>query len=317
MPSFATTNLLPALALASGIALALPSAALARGLPAEEAAVKGAKVLAPIAGWQLEAAQDRCRLSRKFGPENSPSVLLLEQIAPGPRFDLTVAGPDVSQLTRPGDWIYGGLRSDAKLRTIDLLPGAMPEFGGSLNMVEVSIADDAEAKQQLIEPAIDLADASQVERIVFRQRSNIVSLETGNMRAALEAFNVCTKDLIPMWGLSLEAHAQYKPPQMPGGNTFFSSLRHDFAKESGAKGHQALLRVRAMIAKDGSVTDCHFEYPLSTGGEQADVCHDIREMKFDAAEDVMGNAMASFFVKSVFLTPYSPRKADAHGGRQN
>lgn len=304
-----------AIGLVSCLTLMAPTAVAAKNFPAEVAKKNGAVKLLPSTPWHLEMADDRCRLARKFGREEAPSLVAFEQIAPGRRFDLTVAGPDIGKLSVTG-WKYRGLRSDREMATISPLAGEMKDFGTAWTMAGVSIAEHSGSSEaEHIQPSIDPADARQVERIVIQQATNIVSFETGGMEAAFEALNACAKDLIPLWGLSLQTHEAYKPPRMLSEKAYFSRLKHQFAKRAGVDGHKALLRVRVLVAADGSVTDCHFEYPLSTGGAQTDVCEDIRQMQFEAAENHSGDQMPSFYVKSIVMTPYSPWTADAHGGR--
>lgn len=299
------------------LALAAPAALTAADLPAETAAKRNAKLLAPITPWHLEVSDHGCRLARKFGTEEAPSLLSFEQNAPGHRFDLTMAGPDIGEVYGSG-WTFLGMRSDREMYRANPLVGEFRDFGMALNFVGLSVATRSGQRNRrsgFIQPSIDPADAAEVQRVVLQRSTSIVSFETGNMKAAFEALNACSSDLIPTWGLSLEEHREYKPPVLSDGDLYFSRLKHEFAEKSGAEGHKALLRVRALVATDGTVSDCRFEYSLSTGGMQPDVCEDIRQMRFEPASDAVGKPIASFFAKSVVLSPYSPWTADAHGGR--
>src|SRR3546814_10235975 len=50
-------------------------------------------VLEPSSQWNVDFAEDRCRLARTFGGEGNRHILLFEQGGPTAAFGLTVAGP--------------------------------------------------------------------------------------------------------------------------------------------------------------------------------------------------------------------------------
>lgn len=274
---------------------------------------KTAVKMAPATGWNLEAAEDRCRLSRQFSSTDGDHLLYIEQIAPGPRFDLTLAGPLLANWSTQR-WLYRGMRSDRDFETIDPLNGAMRDFGASMIMPSVSLAVDAD-RSELISATIDPSDAEKVERVVIRQGTRIVSFETGNLEPVLAALNTCTLDLLPYWGLDLETHKSFRPPEMPDERSYFAGLRHEYAKISGAKGHKALLRIRLIIDREGVVSSCFEEIAASSGGEPPQICENISTVRFKPAVNAAGDPIPSFFARSVPLWSYSPYTADAHGGR--
>lgn len=309
-------------AASAGLALSLASAALlahpasARPLPAELAERKQATILSPVGGWRLEAGNDRCRLRRSFTSNEGPGIILLEQIAPGQRFDLIVAGPDFARARR-GSWFYGGMRSDQETETIDPLEFNIPGFENAIALGGVAIDDYIYApssKAQSVAAAIDPAAGQKVERIVFQRASTIVSFELGNMREPVEALNACAAELLMRWDLDPEDHAAHEPPRMPQEFTYFSRLSHELASKPSNLGHKSLLRVRAIIDVKGSVASCHHEYAITTGGEAPNVCEDIADMTFAPATNAAGEPMASVYSRSVILSEFDPWKADSGGG---
>lgn len=278
----------------------------AKTLPGELAAKDRAVNLLPESPWQLDMAEDRCRLGRTFTSDNGPGMVLIEQLAPGQRFDITLAGPDFAR-ARSGSWFYGGMRSDTSMVTINPL-----EFGiegyenaillGGVTIEETAFAEGAEA--DFVASAIDPEAAALVERIVLQRSTTIVSFETGSLEEAVRALNVCTNDLLTQWKLDREAHRSYRPATMPKEQAFFSRLHHELASAVGNEGHKALLRVRAFIETDGTVTGCEYEYSLSSGGREPDVCEDIRQMRFEPAISADGEAMASVYTRSKILSEH-------------
>jgi len=302
----------------AGLLLALPLQSLdAKPLPGELAGTERTVRLNPASPWQLQLADDRCRLARRFESTKGPGMVLIEQIAPGQRFDLTIAGPDFARARR-GNWFYGGMRSDLEMVTINPLEYEIAGYDNAILLGGISIDDDLspEEDRQSRVAAVDPAAADLVERIVLQRSTTIVSFETGNMKAPLEALNACSHDLLLEWGLDAEAHSTYhRPPKMPDERLYFRRLHHKLTSTPGNEGHKSLLRVRAIVTSEGSVTNCHHEYALSSGGLEPDVCQDIKDMQFDPATDRDGKPMASVYSLSLTLSQYDPWTADAHGGR--
>ncbi|MEP4784042.1 MAG: hypothetical protein ABJX46_04885 [Erythrobacter sp.] len=289
----------------------------AKPLPSELAKKERAVRLSPSTGWQLEVLDDRCRLARKFTSSNGPGLAMFEQLAPGNTFDLTIAGPDTAR-SRRGAWFYAGMRSDLEMKTIDPLEYGLAGFESSLTLSGVRIDDQKQSSQERKETVaaeIDAANAERMDRIVLQRSTTIISYGTGNMKAPLEALNACSKELLSIWKLDAGAHQSYRPAEMPGEGAYFSRLHHNLVNTRGNAGHESILRVRALIGKDGSVTDCFHEYVFSSGGAEPDVCKEIRPMQFSPATNQSGEPIASFYSKSYFLSQFDPWQADAHGER--
>jgi len=177
------------------------------------------------------------------------------------------------------------------------------------------VVSSKDRKRQLVKAEIDLQSGSLVNRIVLQRSTTIVSFETGNMKVPFESLNTCTRDLLSIWDLDEVAHKAHRPPELAGERVYFTRLHHNFTKAAGNRGHESLLRVRAIIAADGSVSNCHHEYALSSGAIKPDVCDDMREMQFEPATDLDGKPIASVYSRSIVLSRFSPWTADSHGGR--
>lgn len=280
----------------------------AKPLPGELAAKDRAILLTPTSPWQLDISADRCRLARQFEAEEGRGLVLIEQLAPGDRFDLTLAGPDFAQAML-GSWFYGGMRSDVEMKTISPIEYGIEGYDNAVTIGDATIASATgrrNEKNKPIRPEVDPEAARQVDRIVLQRSTVIVSFETGNMGEAFEALNTCSRELLSLWELDEKAHEAYHPPRMPGERVYFSRLNHELATLPENVGHKSLLRVRVMVAKDGSVTSCHYEYRISTGGKEPDVCADIRELEFQPATTHQGEAIDSFFSRTIYLSSYDP-----------
>ena len=292
-----------------------PALANAQDYPAEMVAKDRAVILEATGPWKLDMDETGCRLSRSFGPEDAPSVLLLEQFAPRRVFQTTLAGPDIPELS--GTSLYAGARSDEKTRRVYGMHG-QTEYGPSLTVVNstlVSLEEWKEADGEPITPEIALEDAAMVERFVVRQATRIVSFETGDMTEPVRALNTCAFDFLSYWGLDPDAHRGFHPPALSNEVTFLKRLMHEYAEKHATSGHKAVAHIVAMIDREGAVTDCRTDYVMTTGGDEIDPCEDLREKRFDPATDREGNAIASYYSRSVELGFYSPWASSAHGAR--
>lgn len=289
------------------VALSAPESQ-AKPLPGELAAKDRAILLSPISPWQLNVSDDRCSLARQFDGEEGPGLVLIEQLTPGGRFDLIVAGPDFAR-ARLGSWFYGGMRSDLEMKTISPLEFRIAGYENAIAIGDATIERSPGRRSEDGEPIraeVDPSAARQVDRIVLQRSTVIVSFETGNMGDAFKALNSCSRELLSVWELDETVHENYHPPQMPGEKVYFSRLNHELATAPDNVGHKSLLRVRAMVAKDGSVTSCYHEYHISSGGREPDVCADIREREFQPATTPQGEAIDSFFSRTIYLSSYDP-----------
>ncbi|MGI8942932.1 MAG: hypothetical protein ACR2FJ_01610 [Qipengyuania sp.] len=56
-------------------------------------AKEGPVVLAPTSSWQLDFAEENCRLARTFGSADDIWIVYFTQHGPSESFELTLAGP--------------------------------------------------------------------------------------------------------------------------------------------------------------------------------------------------------------------------------
>lgn len=296
---------------------ATPAILIAKPLPGELAQKDRAIVFEPDSPWQLDASQDRCTLARGFTSKDGPGLVAFEQFAPGPRFDLTIAAPDLSS-PQNGAWTYLGMRSDKPVVLVDLLEFGMSGYGHAATLVGAQIDDpppQAPDGRALISQGIDPDAANLSERIIFQRSTRIVSFETGNMRLPFEALNACAVDLLDYWEVNPENHNEYSSPIMPEPLTYFARLNNDLLRAEKLKGNGALVRLWARIGSDGTVSHCAFETLAVDKRDIPDICADIVEMQFKPAQSRSGEPFASIFTLSVRLTPYGAWNAGADGGR--
>ena len=124
-----------------------------------------------------------------------------------------------------------------------------------------------------------------------------IRIETGSLRAPVQALQACADDLLLVWGLDYEAHksmTRRAAPSEPAyewlsGNTFGFQ---DFPLLAGGNNV-----VRVMVNAEGKPTDCAVHWPTLAERKNAAICEGIMENgDFEPALDANGNAMASYWM---------------------
>ena len=143
-----------------------------------------------------------------------------------------------------------------------------------------------------------------------------VRVETGSLRAPIEALQACADDLLTVWGLDAEKHKTMTvPPVMnpnpngvlPQGTIPFG----EFDKLTGGAN-----QVRLLIGADGKVTDCAIYAPSLSQLLNQRICELAKDRaSFQPAKDAEGQAMASVWMgPPLFLGPPFPGGGRGPGG---
>lgn len=284
----------------------------AKALPEELASKDHASVFTPASAWQLDMGEDRCTLARKFQSGQGTGLVVFEQFAPGADFDVTLAAPYLA-FARRGAWTYGGMRKDWPVAVISPLEFHLTGYGEALTLARATI--NGEPAPGTVATNIDPQAALLTERIVYQRAATIVAFETGSMKEPFEALNICSAGLLE----SLEIETPEQPlaslPIMPQRGLYFSRLNKTMFEKAMLGGSGAILRIRARIEPDGTVSRCWHQYALIAGKDLPDVCSDLRGMQFEPAVDHAGEPVAYLFATSVPLYPWGAWNSDAGGAR--
>ncbi|MDJ0641173.1 MAG: TonB family protein [Erythrobacter sp.] len=292
---------------ALAVALLTPNLAQAQDLPPELANKKGATKLQPIAPWNIDFGDNRCRLSRLFGDAEKPHLVMIEQAAPRSEFGLTLAGPKLRKFPM-GSWTYLGVLRDVPVASLTGEQyGEVDQIGKAIIFNSIDIGQPSEADEglgQLTRPGLDLDQAGKIDRFVLKLGSTVVSFETGNMMPALQAMNVCTNDLLASWGLSPERHALYHPAQWINRDDIAERISKDYPDSAKYRGEQGIMRMRVIVETDGSVSDCHIEASTEQDRLQSPACEKMGDAQFEPALDAQGNPIRSFHATTLFYSAY-------------
>lgn len=279
-------------------------------LPHEVMAQDEAIVLEPLTPWNIDFGETRCRLSRLFGTSESRHILFFDQTAPNEKFGLTFAGPEAERFSRSAR-IQIGMRRDAPMRSMEMSGrGDIEGIGAAL--IFTSIAADtlaeetsdednepSEGRDQLTFAGINLDDAELIDRLVVARGKKVLSVETGNMKDPFQALNLCTRDFLPRWGLDPDKHESYTPPNWTNVKLIAQRVQRSYPSSALRNGEDGIFRMRVIIEKDGSVSDCQIDNATVTEHLVSPACDEMRHADFEPARDKYGQPMRSFYATNI------------------
>lgn len=287
------------------------SPAAAEEYPGSAVLLPDAVQLEPLSPWNIDFAANACRLSRIFGSEEKPHLLFFEQAAPEANFGLTFAGPEVRQF-KYAKRIEIAAERGRTFRTIDYhMPGDVEQIGPGVIIRSLAIrgsedksgAEKGDPKQapspKLRTAGIDLEKAGTVDRFVLKRGKRVLSFETGNMEAAFQALNACTSDLLRSWGLDPEKHASYVPPQWSNEGVVVRRIQETYPSQARRRREQAIFRLRVIVERDGTVSECHLEDSTVTVSLESPACREMKGARFEPARDDSGEPMRSYYATTV------------------
>lgn len=287
--------------LAALAVVATPQAAWAEDYPGELAAREGAVALEPLAPWNLDFGENKCRLVRWFGTAEEPHMVMIEQAAPRAAFGLTLAGSEIRPFHNASSISIGMERDEPLERRERYGRGNVEQVGKALIFPSYFIGPSREAGAPLA-AGIDVEEAGTIDRIVIERRNRVLSFETGNMGKPIEALNICTGDLLSDWGLDPEQHKSYVPPRWTNQDAIVRRIQASYPREALSRGEQAVFRMRVIVEEDGSVSDCHLENSTEVDRLNSPACRSMMDARFEPARTADGTTMRSFHASTISYT---------------
>lgn len=266
--------------------------------------------LPPTSKWQLNYADDSCRMSRAFGSGKDEVILVLDRFEPGPRVRVMLTGEpmkvrnDKSQLTirfgpgeKPQESKFAtGLTSDGKPAT---LVTRITSLAGSYDELQKTVWDGG-AGYKVTTVDWSTIDASRYAAIRFMEvRIPLITpviLEVGPMDGAMKAFDACIDDLQRSWGVDPAAYAKRTRPPVPVDDPRDWLNTSDYPSKMLREGYQGVVDVRLSIDAVGKATGCHIQQSTRPEEFDAAVCRGLMaRAKFLPALDAAGAPIASYY----------------------
>lgn len=272
--------------------------------------------LNPSSGWQLEYADDSCRLARQFGGGDQPSLVVIERFQPGDALTLTVTGPfgavrsgkDATVRFGPaegeqdksfmeGEWagtpalIFSGMRIASYTEQEKEAREQLKESGQLSAYEPDPIAPERERAVTFL--SVDAAGAPEV---VF---------ETGSLGEPFAALRRCMDELLTHWGIDAERHKRLTRKALPADSPGTWLRNTDYPTSLLRRGAQGIVHFRLSVDARGKVSDCHIQRSTRPEGFDEAVCEVLmRRARFKPALDAEGKPMASYYINTVrFIIP--------------
>lgn len=275
--------------------------------------------LAPSSTWDVDYAENSCRLIRHFGTGNDETTFALESEAPG-ALDMIVIGKPVWTI----DDLVGARFLPLRSRPILGTPGRSSEKNLPIilfsnvqllpdNVLAANERDEAERRQhpELRPPATSVAELAEKnqQRQAFADNTQAIQigpahnrpviLDTGSLGAAIKAFDKCSRDSLRDWGVDPDLEDRIvRRAWAPHPESWFSA--EDYPAEFVVLGQHSVVKVRLLVDATGRVTKCtslsHFNEPKFN----KIVCDKfMQRAHFQPAELSDGTKVPSYYINKV------------------
>lgn len=281
----------------------------ATALPALVAAVLTASpasaevvAISPSSAWNVDFAENKCRLARLFGEGENRHLVFFEQYWPGEAFGLTVAGPSYDRFRSRQRTALGFFDGQERQRT-EPFTGTVADFGTGVIYSSARLAaGDSEgadaATTQLAQ--LDTQLAAKVEYVALKQRGDEIRLSTGPLDEAFAVLNQCSAQLITDWGLDFDQ--QRRATRMPEWTNMEGVVRRiqaAYPRKALNRGEQGLMRMRVIVSEEGAVESCTIIKATDTEKLESPACNEMQNARFTPALDAAGQPMRSFYVTRI------------------
>lgn len=276
-------------------------------LPATVQAQKSV-ALDATSSWNIDYADDFCRLQRYFGTGDDQVRLMIDRLSPSEDFRLTVTGKPFARGVATGTATikFGPSLPQQKLAFYVGDMGKTPAWAFISN-VRIRPLTETERKEKRAEiqgyqpVSFSESDEASVTDIHFGKPLNrFVTLRTGSMKGAFAALRKCTDELLEHWGIDTvrirDVVTWAKPKASPGSWL----LSEDYPSGMLDRGISGLVQFRLVVGEDGKVESCHVQQSTSPEGFDEVVCNAIKKRAlFEPARDKNGQPVKSYYINRV------------------
>ncbi len=270
-------------------------------------------VLPPSSPWNMEYADESCRLARLFGEGEDRIAFYVERYEPGDNFFLLAAGAPLKKGWR-GKSIFA-FGPDGYEKEIDGPDGTFGQYDPAIfssgmylrptaATYESSPGKDLEAwatSQDTFGQSLSPAAEESIEWIdITRSNKRTVRLQLGPMKAPMAAVRACTDQLLTLWGIDIDAHRTMTRAATPKSRPDRWMDSDDYPTDLLRKGAQGLVQFRLTVGKDGRATDCTIQRSTRPEGFDDAVCKAfLRKAEFQPALDADGKPIVSYWRNAV------------------
>lgn len=263
-------------------------------------------VLSPSSPWNVNYADDSCRIGRVFADGKGMAVFYIDQFEPGPMMNVLVASKAFEHYA--GSKVVARFGPGGAERTIDQLISAdLGKVGpaimvNSFALVDGGTTEVADLSKSEPAPLTELkpATAEQAQAITWfevkRGSRPAVRFALGPMRDPMAALRKCTEELLTHWGIDVAAHRTLTKKPTPSGNPGSWVSNSDYPMHLASQGVEGIIQFRLLIDEAGKVTSCHIQQSTRPAEFDKKVCDVMsKRARFDPALDAQGKPIKSYW----------------------
>ncbi len=272
-------------------------------------------VLPPVGPWQLDMAENSCRLARVFGTAGEETVFIIEQFSPGSTARWMVAGSIMKRFRERREMSFA-FGPDGASGEFTPTGASLGEWGPAVDHAspiafdpDFDRDDDTNDEPDYVAdprglPMLDAEGAGSVEQLDLMQNGrDPVVLKLGKMAPPVAAFNVCMNDLVKSWGFDPVEQARVQsPPQVTNMANVAQSIMNHFPRKAERRGEQADFHLRLTIGTTGQIEDC--KLLNMTLAENFDMsrhpCKTFKDIaRIEPARTASGDPVRSFYTTRI------------------
>ncbi len=275
--------------------------------------------LQPSSTWNVDYAENSCRLSRAFGDSKDAILLSLESEAPG-QVDMFVVGKSLKSDSDKVSGRFLPVQGKAMEGHVAQSPLGTAVLWSRVRFLPDELAeklderDEAATHRSAVRPPpIDLAEKAQIEAShldfaakvteleVDARSGRPLILETGSLGAAIKAFDKCSRDSLRDWGVDPDVEdGIVRRPWSPHVLDWFTS--NDYPPAMTVSGQQSDVKVRLLVDATGKVTKCTSLSHFKEKSFDQVVCDKfMKRAHFEPAELSDGTKVPSYYVNHVIF----------------
>lgn len=267
------------------------------------AADKPPVTFAATSHWNVNYADDSCRLARAFSDGKDEIILIFDQFEPGPLMYGTIAGSPFRGLA--GRKVTVRFGPDGGEVTIpELMAADFGKYGPTVLTGAMALTTSGTEAGDPVTPPYSNNPTPEQERAInwleiTRVSRAPVRLALGPMDKTMTAMRKCTDELLKLWGVDATAHKSLTRKAQPSGNPATWVTGNDYPRDLIAKGVQGVIQFRLSIDAQGKVSDCRIQQSTRPAEFDRRVCQIMAKRgRFDPALDAAGNPISSYWRSS-------------------
>lgn len=278
--------------------------------PTSSLAETGAKVtsLQPSSPWNLNYANDSCKIRRTFGAGKQLVYLEMARFSIGPNFQLGLAGSTLKPLLQGGKYSvrFGNLATQTELSPISATNRdgqfvSLVNFG-SLKATGLKAVVAEFADNQAPASAVSADEEAAVTSITISNNKQVLILQTGSLGPVFAAWRKCVNEIVRSWGVDPD---NIKTRAFPIGSPAGWVTSADYPLEALKESMGGNVDFRLSIDASGKVTQCAVLRAINETSFAKITCNLLtRRAHFTAALDMTGKAVPDYFISAVrFVIP--------------